>query len=310
MSFIQLKSTNEKPEVDNKESIEEPLEHEVFRTDEEAQQFEKQLIKRLYPKNVNQAALEKQPFWTGQNTDQIGVWLRLMQINDVDSEEQTLTGRVSLNLTWLDVDWAEELFANQQLLREKQSDHGSLGMASKMIGVKLHKIHERKENTNQIILDVPEDCPSLPKYRIDNLVDEIELIFENVKVSVDGCIVWQKLFKMKIEDPVVAKNFPFDYQDFTIDFRLMEGAPLRYFCTCVIDEDLKHYKPLSELYDIRSREKNVVDKFYSRTWLATSSLSVPEWEVCSLYGRLGVGFEKELNTNVTPFALKSNLKDG
>jgi len=289
--------------------IQKPAVRKVFRTVEEAQQFEKELFGRLYPENVDQAALEKRPFWTGHNTDQIGVWFRLMKISEVNSEDQTLTAKVMLILLWLDVDWADQIFADQQLLREKQSDHESLGMASKMIGVKFRKIHERG-NTTCITLEDPENCPSLPKYRIDNLVDEIELIFQSVKVFKDGCIRWQKYFKMTIEDPVVATNFPFDYQDFTIDFRLMEAEPPRYFCIYALSEYLKHYRPLSDNYDIRSRDKNVIDKFYSRSWLATTSLAIPEWEVCSLFGRLAVGFENEVNTNVTPFALKSNLNDG
>jgi general stress protein CsbA len=200
------------------------------------------------------------PFWTGQDKRQVGIWLRVFRIKDIDIALQTITVRLVLIMKWLDHEFAKENSRPQ-------------------------------EKDNRGFFHDTSNCRTTPLLRFENAKGNYETEFEFMWVNPQGVCHWERWGSITLTSPVDARNFPFDYQSFTIDLRLSRDFHMqydRYFCT-----ERSHQNEYNQ----------------NRIHICTYNNCIPEFNVCGFTNQDSFYVPRD-DMHVTPLPVKSNLKSG
>lgn len=209
---------------------------------------------------IKQEYADVDPYWTGKDKRQVGIWLRVFRVTDVDISLQTITIRLVLIMKWLDEEFAKE--------------------------------HSRpNEKDNRGFFEDTSKCNSTPLLRFDNATSNYETELEFMWVNPQGVCHWERWGKITLTNSVNARNFPFDYQSFTVDLRLKRDFHLqydRYFCT-----ERSHQNEYNQ----------------NRIHICTYNTNIPEFNVCGFSNQNSFYVPRD-DMHVTPLPVKSNLKSG
>jgi len=190
--------------------------------------------------------------WCEDDSEQIGVWLRVIRVLEVNVEKQWIKVKIWLSLIWLDEEVCQKYGAVGTMIEKKKE---------KLISKTL-----TKTETHEIV--------SLPEVRFANMVDTMDVEEETCKLAADyvgeNTVYWRRLITAKFCDPVSAENFPFDYEDFVFDLRLLLSRN-RYLCLYRPNMWLKNHK-------MQVGEKYSKDAY---SYICPNNDHIPEWTVCS-----------------------------
>jgi len=197
------------------------------------------------------------PIWTGDDPEQVGVWMRVDRVLGVNLEKSVIELRIWLSLVWRD--------------KKVCKQYGAVGFKESKEKKKLITVNLSKEKLHEIL--------SLPVVFFPNIVGTFEILQEYGQLASDyvgeNTVYWTRLIVGRFCDPVSAQNFPFDYEDFIVDLRLLKDRN-RYFCL---------FRPRMYLTNHRKRVPEGVAE-NANSYICPINSNIPEWTICSFMNNM------------------------
>lgn len=219
--------------------------------------------------------------WSANDPEQIGVWLRVARVMEVRLEKQQIELKFWLSLVWKDVEVCKE--------------YGAVGFQKNKKKKKLLSVNLSTENLHKV--------KSLPIVFFSNIVGTEVVVEESCKLASDyvgeNTVYWTRLIVATFCDPISAKNFPFDYEDFIIDLRLLKDRN-RYFCL---------FRPRMWMTNHRKLVPEGVAE-QANSYISPNNSNIPEWTICSFMNLRDQWWAKFDNEELVRLPSKVNGKRG
>jgi len=212
------------------------------------------------------------PVWTGEDSSQIGVFIRNLRIEGIDEENQCVDLHFYLNLVWLDVVLCEYVKQRDEI-HEKNwfklmtiDDYTKLWEQIRSEGHWLKKWNEVHAHTNK-----------LPEVHIWNTptaaIDERQnLITLNKAWIGEGTVYWRRLVRAKIYHCFKCRTYPFGYETVRLKLRLVQYT--------------KQHLVLLRTnlwYSEHKKQTNKSIAGNSFSYLHPDNSLLPDWTLCSVH---------------------------
>jgi len=255
------------------------------------------LSEECAPKKLN-------PIWTGEDPDQIGVFIRNLKIEAVNEEKQTISLHFILNVVWLD----EDLCAHVKTKEGIEKEEWFIQM-SKDEYIKSFNAVQRgqSEDVDQVdnALTVEKYHNPLPNIKIWNGSTkegyEIreEVVSLNKKHIGPNTVYWRRIMRVKLLCEYTSRGFPFGYETFKMSIRLMSRTNQHLV--------LLRTKLWHDVHMKQCPNKTLVDHTFA--YMHPDNKGLKDWKVCSIHNNRDKFWSKFDNNDLT-FRLPVRVTDG
>jgi len=241
------------------------------------------------------------PIWTGQDQDQIGVFIRNLKIEAVDEEEQSISIHFVLNLVWLDPDLCK--LVKEEKFKERK-DQWFIQMSAKEYKEVFEKVHRDRAD-----LELPttqeKSHNALPNVKIWNAstvngyeVRE-EVISLNKKHIGEDTVYWRRIMRVKLNCEYTSRSFPFGYETFKMSIRLMSRTDQHLA--------LLRTKLWWDAHFYQCEDQLLVDHTFA--YVHPDNKGLKDWKICSVHDNKD-RFYSPFDNNDLSFRLPVRVSDG
>jgi len=247
---------------------------------------------------------KRNPIWTGDDPDQLGVFIRNLKIENVNEEAQTISLHFGLNVVWIDKKLCAEVKELKKLKKQK--------WFIQMTKDEYKKTFDSFYGTALEAMNI-EDNPAMTE-RFQNALPNImiwngstedgyevreEVISFNKSHIGPDTVYWRRIMRMKLRCEYTSKGFPFGYETFKMSIRLMSRTNQHLV--------LLRTKLWRDMHKRQSSKEILVDHTFA--YLHPDNKGLKDWKVCSVHGNEDK-FHSEYDNNDLTFRLPVRVTDG
>jgi len=244
------------------------------------------------------------PIWTGEDPNQIGVFVRNMKIEAVNEEEQTISVHLILNLVWLDEDLCEYV---KGIEFPKKRDWFVQMNKDDYIKYFEQVRNKRKDvREPEIPVTTQEKWHNpLPNVKIWNASKvngyEIreEVISLNKKHIGKNTVYWRRIMRAKLNCEYTSKSFPFGWETFKMSIRLMSRT----------DQHLVLLRTAIWWKAHNDQCQNPILADHTFAYIHPNNKGLKDWKVCSVHQNKD-RFYSKFDNNDLSFRLPVRVSDG
>jgi len=250
------------------------------------------------------APRKRNPIWTGDDVDQIGIFLRNVRIEAVNEENQTISLHFIINVVWLDKELCTHFEEKKKLNKKgwfiEMSKKEYLAIYKAVRSKRVHRVD------NPATIEERYQNP-FPNIKIWNgtIKEGFELREEVISLNKPhigpNTVYWRRIIRMKLICEYTSKGFPFGYETFKMSIRLMSRTDQHLV--------LLRTRLWRDMHRDQCDKKNEILVDHTFAYLHPDNKGLKDWKVISVHAN-EEKFYSEFDNNDLTLRLPVRVTDG